>query len=147
MPRSAETVVNARIVSAKYSAGRYFGPEAVGRYASALVVVELTAMDLDANTITVGDIMAQQLITARESEGLLERAQRIGEETGDPALAAWALWVFGIARLFVGENGLSEMEQALATIRRLPQAAHTQIRSSEPGDEARRSALPCAILL
>lgn len=36
------------------------------------IVVELTAMDLDANTLTVGDIMAEPLITARESEGLLE---------------------------------------------------------------------------
>jgi CBS domain-containing protein len=36
------------------------------------IVVELTAMDLDANTLTVGDIMADPLVTAREDEGLLE---------------------------------------------------------------------------
>jgi CBS domain-containing protein len=36
------------------------------------IVIELTAMDLDANTLTVGDIMAEPLITVRESEGLLE---------------------------------------------------------------------------
>jgi CBS domain-containing protein len=36
------------------------------------IVVELTAMDLDANALTVGDIMGEELITARESEGLLE---------------------------------------------------------------------------
>ncbi len=36
------------------------------------VVVELTAMDLDPAVITVGDIMGEPLVTARESEGLLE---------------------------------------------------------------------------
>jgi CBS domain-containing protein len=36
------------------------------------IVVELTAMELDPATITVGDIMGQELVTARESEGLLE---------------------------------------------------------------------------
>jgi CBS domain-containing protein len=36
------------------------------------IVVELTAMDLDPGTITVGDIMGSELVTARESEGLLE---------------------------------------------------------------------------
>ena len=36
------------------------------------IVVELTATELDAGVITVGDIMSQELITARESEGLLE---------------------------------------------------------------------------
>jgi CBS domain-containing protein len=36
------------------------------------VVVEVTAMDLDPRTITVGDIMGEALVTARESEGLLE---------------------------------------------------------------------------
>jgi CBS domain-containing protein len=36
------------------------------------IVVELTAMDLDAHTLTVGDIMAEPLVTAREDEGLLE---------------------------------------------------------------------------
>jgi CBS domain-containing protein len=36
------------------------------------IVVELTAMDLDPAVITVGDIMGEPLVTARESEGLLE---------------------------------------------------------------------------
>jgi CBS domain-containing protein len=36
------------------------------------IVVELTAMDLDPAVITVGDIMVEPLITAREDEGLLE---------------------------------------------------------------------------
>ena len=36
------------------------------------VVVEVIATDLDPKTITVGDIMGQELITAREKEGLLE---------------------------------------------------------------------------
>ena len=36
------------------------------------IVVELTAMGLDPSAITVGDIMAGPLITARENEGLLE---------------------------------------------------------------------------
>ena len=35
------------------------------------IVVELTAMDLDPATITVGDIMGPELVTAREGEGLL----------------------------------------------------------------------------
>jgi len=36
------------------------------------IVMELTAMGLDPAAITVGDIMAGPLITAREGEGLLE---------------------------------------------------------------------------
>lgn len=36
------------------------------------VVVEVTAMDLDPRTITMGDIMGDALVTAREKEGLLE---------------------------------------------------------------------------
>ena len=36
------------------------------------VVVEITAMDLDPAVITVGDIMDPELLTARESEGVLE---------------------------------------------------------------------------
>ena len=36
------------------------------------VLVEVTAMDLDPAVITVGDIMVHQLVTARESEGVLE---------------------------------------------------------------------------
>lgn len=36
------------------------------------IVMELTAMDLDPDAITVGDIMGEPLVTARESEGLLE---------------------------------------------------------------------------
>lgn len=36
------------------------------------MMMEITAMDLDPAAITVGDIMAPELITAREQEGLLE---------------------------------------------------------------------------
>lgn len=36
------------------------------------IVVEVTAMGLDPQTITVGDIMGDALVTAREGEGLLE---------------------------------------------------------------------------
>lgn len=36
------------------------------------IVVEVIAPGLDANTITVGDIMAPELVTVTESEGLLE---------------------------------------------------------------------------
>lgn len=36
------------------------------------LVIEVLATDLDPNVITVGDIMAPKLITAFESEGLLE---------------------------------------------------------------------------
>jgi CBS domain-containing protein len=36
------------------------------------IVVEVIAPGLDAETITVGDIMATELVTAPESEGLLE---------------------------------------------------------------------------
>lgn len=39
------------------------------------IVVEITAMDLNANAITVGDIMSTDLITARETEGVLETMQ------------------------------------------------------------------------
>jgi CBS domain-containing protein len=36
------------------------------------VVVEVNAVDLNPNVITVGDIMATELVTVREDEGLLE---------------------------------------------------------------------------
>lgn len=36
------------------------------------IVVEVIAPGLDSETITVGDIMAAELVTVRESEGLLE---------------------------------------------------------------------------
>ncbi len=39
------------------------------------VVVEVMATGLDPNAITVGDIMGQDLVTARESEGVLETMQ------------------------------------------------------------------------
>jgi CBS domain-containing protein len=39
------------------------------------VVVEVMATGLDPNAITVGDIMGQELVTARESEGVLETMQ------------------------------------------------------------------------
>ncbi|HEX9684488.1 MAG TPA: CBS domain-containing protein [Burkholderiales bacterium] len=38
-------------------------------------VVEVMATGLDPKTITVGDIMDQELVTARESEGVLETMQ------------------------------------------------------------------------
>jgi CBS domain-containing protein len=38
-------------------------------------VVEVMATGLDPNAITVGDIMDQELVTARESEGVLETMQ------------------------------------------------------------------------
>jgi CBS domain-containing protein len=36
------------------------------------IVVEIVATELDPKTITVGDIMVPELVTAKESEGLLE---------------------------------------------------------------------------
>ena len=39
------------------------------------VVIEVMATGLDPNAITVGDIMGQELVTARESEGVLETMQ------------------------------------------------------------------------
>jgi CBS domain-containing protein len=36
------------------------------------IVIEITAMDLDPAVITLGDIMDPNLVTARESEGILE---------------------------------------------------------------------------
>lgn len=36
------------------------------------IVVEIVATELDPKTLTVGDITEQELVTARESEGLLE---------------------------------------------------------------------------
>lgn len=38
-------------------------------------VVEVMATGLDPNAITVGDIMEQELVTARENEGVLETMQ------------------------------------------------------------------------
>jgi CBS domain-containing protein len=38
-------------------------------------VVEVMATGLDPNAITVGDIMVQDLVTARETEGVLETMQ------------------------------------------------------------------------
>jgi len=39
------------------------------------IVVEICAMDLDADLLTVGDIMSRDLVTAREGEGVLEAMQ------------------------------------------------------------------------
>jgi CBS domain-containing protein len=39
------------------------------------IVIEVMATGLDPNAITVGDIMDQELVTARESEGVLETMQ------------------------------------------------------------------------
>jgi CBS domain-containing protein len=39
------------------------------------VVIEVMATGLDPNAITVGDIMDRELVTARESEGVLETMQ------------------------------------------------------------------------
>jgi len=39
------------------------------------VVIEVMATGLDPNAITVGDIMGPELVTARESEGVLETMQ------------------------------------------------------------------------
>ena len=36
------------------------------------IVVEVTAMDLDPKVLTLGDIMAHDLVTARDREGVLE---------------------------------------------------------------------------
>ena len=36
------------------------------------IVVEVVAPELDARTITVGDIMGRELITARENEGMMQ---------------------------------------------------------------------------
>ncbi len=38
-------------------------------------MVEVTALDLNASTLTVGDIMHRQLITVNEHEGVLETIQ------------------------------------------------------------------------
>lgn len=59
-------------------------------------------------------------IVARQALNYTEEAQRIGEIVGDDALAAWALYFLGEHRFFVGQNGLSEMEQGLALIQALP---------------------------
>lgn len=45
------------------------------------IVVEVTATDLDPSTITVGDIMPHELVTARADEGTLE-AMRIMRSKG-----------------------------------------------------------------
>lgn len=39
------------------------------------IVIEVDATDLDPEVITVGDIMVQELVTVRESEGLLETVE------------------------------------------------------------------------
>jgi len=39
------------------------------------IVMEANAVDLDPKAITVGDIMAQELVTVREDEGLLQTAE------------------------------------------------------------------------
>ena len=39
------------------------------------IVIEVDAIDLDAKVITAGDIMAPQLVTVHESEGLLQTAE------------------------------------------------------------------------
>ena len=39
------------------------------------IVIEVDAVDLDPKTITVGDIMAPELVTVREDEGLLQAVE------------------------------------------------------------------------
>jgi len=39
------------------------------------IVVEVNAVDLNPNVITVGDIMAPELVTVREDEGLLQTVE------------------------------------------------------------------------
>jgi CBS domain-containing protein len=39
------------------------------------IVIEVNAVDLDPKTITVGDIMAPELVTVREDEGLLQAVE------------------------------------------------------------------------
>lgn len=39
------------------------------------IVVEVNAVDLNPGVITVGDIMSQELVTVRESEGLLQTVE------------------------------------------------------------------------
>ena len=41
------------------------------------VVVEVAALDLDPRVITVGDLSTAALVTARESDGLLEAMERM----------------------------------------------------------------------
>ncbi len=49
------------------------GPRApLGLVTDRDIVVEVTAVDLDPNTLTVGDIMVRDLSTAREHDGVLE---------------------------------------------------------------------------
>lgn len=60
-------------------------------------------------------------IIAHRALEYTKEARRIGQEIGDAALAAWALYFLGENRVLVGQNGLSEMEQGLAAVRRLPQ--------------------------
>lgn len=39
------------------------------------IVIEVSAVDLDAKTITVGDIMLPELVSVREDEGLLQTVE------------------------------------------------------------------------
>ncbi|MGZ5260927.1 MAG: CBS domain-containing protein [Burkholderiales bacterium] len=56
------------------------------------IVIEVTAADLNANALTVGDIMCRDLVTAGEDEGVLEAMQIMRYK--------------GVRRLpVVGENG------------------------------------------
>jgi CBS domain-containing protein len=41
------------------------------------LVVEILAKDVDMNSVTVGDVMSGELITAREGDGLYETLQRM----------------------------------------------------------------------
>ena len=41
------------------------------------LVIEILAKDVDMNTVTVGDVMSNELLTARESDGLYETLQRM----------------------------------------------------------------------
>jgi CBS domain-containing protein len=41
------------------------------------LVLEILAKDVDMNTVTVGDVMSSELMTARESDGLYETLQRM----------------------------------------------------------------------
>jgi CBS domain-containing protein len=96
------------------------------------IVIEVVAAELDAATITVGDIMGQRLVTARETEGVLQALEimrnngvrrlpivrddghLVGIVSIDDLLGVLAEELSGIANIVVREQALEASGRSAA---------------------------------
>jgi CBS domain-containing protein len=82
--RKADAIVEAAKLMREFHVGSAVvvedseeGAKPVGIVTDRDLVIEILAAELDPNSVTVGDIMSYELITAREEDGLWETLQRM----------------------------------------------------------------------